>query len=382
MNIKVLILGGGLQALSTACSLKREGYYTICCASRGDVCQHSRFVDNFVPISYIDNNIYPTDLLSTIHQFDIKVIIPMSDKSAEYLSIYKDVIEQNTQCKCAAPDINLFYKGADKASLMAFCEQHNFPHPKTYPLSVDTLAEATRHITFPALIKPNHSVGARGITYVTDKEELEKKLIDIQANYGETTLQEYVDTTNMPYYNVMLYRNAQGIILGQTVIEILRFYPIKGGSSSFCRTVEKKDLLDICIKLLDKLNWVGMADFDVLVNTSREYKIIELNPRVPASLRAADIAGVNFPHIIVCDLLQLPIPRITYKTGLFLRYLGLDILWFLKSPQRFKAKPSWFLFLGKKTFFQDIYATDPTTWWNWFTHGFQRYLNKIKHHQH
>ena len=28
MNITVLILGGGLQALSTACSLKREGYYT------------------------------------------------------------------------------------------------------------------------------------------------------------------------------------------------------------------------------------------------------------------------------------------------------------------------------------------------------------------
>lgn len=379
MNIRVLILGGGLQALSTACSLKKEGYYTICCASRGDVCQHSRFTDKFIPNSHIDIDIYPKDLLSIIKQSDIKVIIPMSDKSAEYLSTYKDIIEQNTQCKCAVPDINSFYQGADKSSLMAFCERYNFPHPKTYPLSFDTLIEATRCINFPALIKPNHSVGARGITYVTDKEELEKKLIDIQANYGETTLQEYVDTTNMPYYNVMLYRNAQGIILGQTVIEILRFYPIKGGSSSFCRTVEKKDLLDICIQLLDKLNWVGMADFDVLVNTSGEYKIIELNPRVPASLRAADIAGVNFPHIIVCDLLQLPIPRITYKTGLFLRYLGLDILWFLKSPQRFKAKPSWFLFLGKKTFFQDIYLTDPTTWWNWFANGFQRYLQKIKH---
>ena len=125
-----------------------------------------------------------------------------------------------------------------------------------------------------------------------------------------------------------------------------------------------------------------MADFDVLVNTSGEYKIIELNPRVPASLRAADIAGVNFPHLIVCDLLKLPNPVSTYKTGFFLRYLGLDIMWFLKSPQRFKSKPSWFLCFGKKVFFQDIYATDPTTWWNWFTHGFQRYLNKIKHLHH
>ncbi len=31
-----------------------------------------------------------------------------------------------------------------------------------------------------------------------------------------------------------------------------------------------------------------------------------------------------------------------YKEGLYLRYIHKDILWFIKSRERFRADPSWF----------------------------------------
>jgi hypothetical protein len=43
-----------------------------------------------------------------------------------------------------------------------------------------------------------------------------------------------------------------------------------------------------------------------------------------------------------------------YKTGVVLRHLGFDVLWFLKSSKRFSTKPSWFRFFGKSVFYQDM----------------------------
>lgn len=379
INIRVLLLGGGLQAMSAAYSLKRHGYSTICIGSVHDECRKFRYIDHFLSIPHsMDSSEYTQELIHTIQSFDARIIIPMSDKAAEYICSHRKVLSE-AQCLFATPSLSVFMQGTDKAQFMEFCEKYGFSHPRTKALNDNNLSEAAAYVGFPALIKPNRSVGARGIQLVHSMEELKEKYPGVLQNYGESTLQEYVDVENLPYYNVMLYRNHKGEILGYCIIEILRYYPIKGGSSSLCRTIEKPDLLAECTAVLNKLNWVGMADFDVLINQAGEYKIIEINPRVPASLRAADIAGVNFPLIMCCDLLGEPLPIVHYKTNMYLRYFGLDVIWFLASPKRFSSRPSWFGSFGRKYYFQDVYASDLGTWYRWLTEGFQRYLAKRKH---
>ena len=217
---------------------------------------------------------------------------------------------------------------------------------------------AAQFVGFPALIKPDHSVGARGITKVSDIESIKRELPDIEAKYGACSLQEYVENRDF-YFNVMLYRYRDGGYAPSVIIKILRFYPVTGGSSSLCVTVEDSQLEALCRKTLDVLEWHGFADFDVLYDKKDgKYKIIEINPRVPASLRAADASGINYPQIIVHDALGLAKPDMTYRTGVYLRYLGLDIMWFLKSGKRFSTAPGWFIFFGKNLFYQDMYKDD------------------------
>lgn len=378
----VAIIGGGLQALSTAYSLKRKKHKVVCIAREDDL-KHFRYIDVYVDYSFY-NIASPKDLQilkETLILNNVEVIIPMSDKTAEFLSRYKADIEATAQVKCAIPEYDVLEQGADKAQLMCFCEDHSFVHPKTRLITTDNLATIAAYVGFPSLIKPNHSVGARGITLVNDITELRNKFPIIQQQYGDCTLQEYIDCGSAPYYNVMLYRNNNGQIIAHTIIEILRFYPIRGGSSSYCRTVENVELLNECTQVLNALNWEGMADFDVLRNNQGEYKIIEINPRVPASLRAADIAGINFPDIIVRDLLNLPQEHTVYQTNKYLRFLGLDIMWFIHSPQRFSFRPSWFGSIGKNVYFQDIYASAPSTWIAWLIDGLRKLRQRKKLHQ-
>ena len=103
-------------------------------------------------------------------------------------------------------------------------------------MSETDLETAASEVGLPALIKPDHSVGARGITKVYSLEELKSYYPKISEKYGACTLQEFIDNPDY-YYNVMLYRDSKGNYDNSVVIKIIRMYPIKAGSSSCCISV-------------------------------------------------------------------------------------------------------------------------------------------------
>ena len=370
--MKILIVGGGLQGLSCGNSLCKK--HEVGVVSSKLMCRKSHFFRKvYSDVKAGDESLY--GLLEKEH-FD--VLIPVSDMTVPFISKNKEVIEERFGVKCAVPDYEQVYQVEDKSRFMAFCEKNNVPHPKTVVLTDNTFKEAASYVGFPALIKPDYSVGARGITRVNSVEELEEKYSSVSRKYGSCTLQEFIENKEY-YYNVMLYRDAKGTFPAYTVLKIVRMYPIDAGSSSCCITVENNELLHICKECLNKLNWVGMADFDVLQRLDDgEYKIIEINPRVPASLRGAAISGINFPEIIVNDTMGLEAPQYDYKTGKTMRYMGLDLMWFLKTNKRLGAHPSWFKFWGKDIYYQDIYKQDPSTWWTWLVEGLTRIKSKNK----
>lgn len=342
---RVLIVGGGLQAISTARSLKDCGYTV------GIWCEKDNYVLKSGAISFKQIDPDENNLIEFIKSSNLDVVIPMSDKWALFLSERKEQIEALSSCKVATPDYEILKIAADKLKLMQFCRDNNFPHPITIG-ATDLSDKILSTISYPVLIKPNHSVGARGITKVLNKEELEVQLPLIQKKYGDCHLQEYI-SGDRPYYNVMLYRNSKGEFLAHTILKIIRYYPLNGGSSSMCQTIEDESLIELCSAVLNRLNYIGFADFDILQTERSEFRIIEINPRVPASLRGAIISGINFPKIICNDALNISLDKQQYIPGKTLRYLGLDFLWFLKAPNRFKAKPSWFKFSGKNIFYQE-----------------------------
>lgn len=363
--MRILLLSGGLQGLSCGESLSQKGY-SVDVVSNDLQIRKSHFFDNV----YSDVNENKLgDILSIVKDVQYDVIIPMGDKNVSLLSENKRMIEAQGKCKCACPDNGLLKIVEDKHHFMNFCEQNEVPHPKTSVLVFGNIEDVAKNIGFPALIKPDYSVGARGITRVDSLHELQSKFPEISEQYGNCTLQELIDNKEY-YYNVMLYRTENGEYPAYTISKIVRMYPVDAGSSSCLITVDNEELLNICKDCLDKLGWVGMADFDVLQRLDNgEYKIIEINARVPASLRGAAISGVNFPEIIVNDVMGGDVPQFEYTSGKVMRYMGLDLMWFIKSSNRFRSTPSWFKFFGKGLFYQDIFKEDASTWWTWLAEG-------------
>lgn len=377
MNV-LLLNGENVQSICVARSLRGEGHRVILFAnSRVSSGYASRYINKRHIVPDIAHN--PKEFENYFYNYislnNVDIVIPMGDEGATFLSLNKEFIEQKYNCKCAVPTFSVFNVANDKQLLMELCKKHGLPHPRTERITVDTMSEVVEYVGFPSMIKPNISAGAKGIVKVDNQAELESKLPGIIEKFGPSTLQEYVHQSGH-YYNVMMYRDRQGEISAYTIIKIMRFFPLKGGSSCYCQTVEHDYLLDACKKTLDLLGWNGFADFDVLEDAvTGELKIIEINPRVPSSLQASSAAGVDFAKIIMADEFGLPIPKFTYKVGKEIRWFGLDVMWFLMSKQRFSFRPSWFKFLGSNLSYQDGSFRNPLPMITGCFAGVMKYLN-------
>ena len=357
---RILLLDGYfVQAYSVSKSLRLSGFEVTLLTS--EVVSYgffSRYPHKRILSPKSDDVKFNSFLIKLLEKEHYDVIIPLCNEGAEYLSKHYVELKKYGVALAVMP-WDVFEKAHNKEKLMEVCKIHGLPHPRTMKLSRENISAAVDYVGFPALIKPNFSVGARGITMVRNVSELQKKYETILLEYSNSTLQEFVKSSGS-YYNVMLYRTREGTVKAYTIIEIKRFFPIKGGSSCFCVTIENQDLLKICSETLEVLHWEGFADFDVMQDDDTgEYRILEINPRIPASIEAAFVSGINFPELIVSDLLGLELKQYTYTPGKMLRFLVLDFMWFVTSPKRFSFRPSFFHFVDKGLYYQDASLKDP-----------------------
>lgn len=373
----VLILdGGAAHAMAIAECLQKSGYgVAVMCEGKNEYGYHSRFVDAryLGPDSHREG--YAEYMLSFLKEHNFDVLIPTSDAAAEFMSFHKKELIQLTGV--LMPSKEVFVKGYDKNKLMSLCGEKGFPHPHTVDLTkVESLdVEDLRDFPYPALLKPNLTSGGRGMTLVESVEQLKEVYPAIHRQYGECHLQQYIKSGGRQI-KVQVMTDLIGEPRYSSVIWKQRYYPVNGGSSCCNITIDNPEITKICCNVLRAIGWVGFADFDLIENPDTgELLIMEINPRIPACIRSAFKSGMDYATMIADATLGLDLREYEYHPGKKLRHLGFDVLWFLKSPNRFKAKPSWFKFFGKDQYYQDWIKGDFMAFF-WGTWGnFKKQMN-------
>lgn len=370
----ILFLGSGTQALAVLKPLAKSGNRIIMLLQEhGNYADGSKYVSkNYYTDLKLQDGKYLEKLKEVIANENIDVVIPSGDASAEFLSQHREELLPMVHFKL--PDYEHFLKGYDKNKLMSLCRDKGYPHPHTIDLSIVDYRDedAFRGFPFPGLLKPNCTTGGRGMVLIDSHEDLVRIYPNNKKEYGECHLQQFIREGGKQV-KIQLYVNEAGELLNHSVMHKTRFYPVKGGSSCCSVSIEDEKMVNICYQILKDIKWLGFADFDCIENPdTKELLIMEINPRIPACIGAATNAGINWGQIIVDDSLGLPQKQYQYRTGVALRHLGFDILWFLKSPNRFKSKPSWFHFLGKNVYYQDFQFWDQKPFWIGTIHNIKK----------
>lgn len=374
---KILILdGGAAHAMAIAECLKKSGYcVAVLCDNKNEYGFHSKYMDERYLGKDSHEDGYAEWMLDFLKEHHFDVLIPTSDTAAEFMCFHKEELSMLTGV--LMPGREVFKKGYDKNELMRVCKENGFPHPLTIDLSETDNLDCEELISFPypGLLKPNLTSGGRGMTLISSLEDLKRIYPKIRAQYGNCHLQRYIKPGGKQI-KVQIMTDEKGNPAYSSVIWKQRYYPVNGGSSCCNVTIENPEIAKTCGEVLRTIGWIGFADFDLIENPdTHELLIMEINPRIPACVRSAFKSGMNYATMIADATLGLPLRDYRYTPGKRLRHLGFDVLWFLKSPDRFKAKPSWFRFFGRDTYYQDWICGDFKAFF-WGTWGnFKKQMN-------
>ena len=339
----LLIDGGSRQVLPLIEGFHKMGWSAcVFCGSKLDVGYVSRFTDErfMGVVDFSDEKTTYASLIETTRKSHFDLLIPMCDFFATILSKNKSEFPSDTVVY--VNDWQIFHKAIDKLQTMVACMDNGIPCPKTAIFSNFTEFDSTEW-SYPLVIKPRTGFGAKGFLAVSSEMELINSFKMYEKKFGPMLIQEYIPQTDKQYQAELLI-DKNGVCKAFVLMEKVRWYPLEGGSSTMNRTMHDEKIKEDCVRLMNAIGWRGYASLD-LIRDPRDgiAKIMEINPRINGTAKICFASGVNLSKLIIEDAFNLDVTDQTeYKDGIGLRYFHMDVLWFLKSKNRFKVRPSWF----------------------------------------
>lgn len=382
-NVSVLIFGaGGRQALPVCKGFYQLGCNVICyCKSKLDTGYMTRYKTKAIIFDQVKNegedfNSCGERLIKE-NQYDL--VVPLGDAAAIFLSSRKAEILRFS--KVAVNDWPVFQNAIDKLNTMQICQENNIPAPNTI-ITEDPKAEINHQdVVFPIVVKPRTGVGSVGFQIIRNRKKLDEYLDKYDNRNGPLLIQEYIEQGSHPQYRADLFRDRDGNFKLAMVGEVTRWYPLDGGSGIFAYTIHDAEIADNCKRLLDAIQWNGYANIDMVWDTKTgEAKVLEINGRTGATIKLDYIAGANISQLILENELGFPVTdMLKYDDNCRMTCLLPDMLWFLKSKDRFKTKPSWF---DRRGVHDSIFSwDDPLPTLGFILHsikGFRKSMSKRK----
>jgi predicted ATP-grasp superfamily ATP-dependent carboligase len=295
------------------------------------------------------------------------------DFSARVLSHHKE--ELSKYAIIYAMDKEVFDRVNNKEEVMRVCMENGIPCPQTF-FGIECIDDIDGRIQFPVIIKPHSMYGARGFHLFNTPEEMREFVKEKQIDLKGYVVQEYIpEGSRLMGGNVMIDRNGE--IKSSYLYICEHIYPEIGGTSTLNGILVRPDLSANCDKLVKLMGLHGEMGVDLMLDVRDNIgKVIEINPRPVHGIALGFYAGVNHAQQILEDAFGMEVtPMEVTKPKTASRIGQTDMLWFLKSKDRFR-RMSWRL--GYKPVKEQMfYWDDPLPWFAFLFEGIKDYRKKM-----
>lgn len=281
------------------------------------------------------------------------VFFPMEDATIKWLSDNRGIL--SAHLSFLIPSSESLKTSFSKFQTMKLAESIGVKVPSSVyygtakELKLEIAENTQRYLSSDFLIKPDIGHGSSGIIYLQDFNYDSWRKFELQGHfekYGSQLLQHRLPSDGRSV-GVSLLFDSNNQVVANFVHERLSSFPVSGGPSTNRVGIRDDDLLEMSVKLLQKLKWQGIAmvewKFDSTTGTPF---LLEINPRFWGSLELAIRSGVNFP-ILYFDLCRNKSVEVVndYELGRKVRWVfpG-EILRFLSSTKM--NREPFFKFMG------------------------------------
>lgn len=306
MSGSVVVTDAEERAVLGACrGLTRAGYRVCAVARLRPAATHwSRACAERVtlPDPRVDVARFVDGLEELLRSRRYDVLIPGSDAALTVVSEHRERLEPLTLL--GLPSREAVRRSVSKLALLEAAADAGLASPASRRCaSVDEAREAAGELSFPVVVKPVQSFSAvngglrqQGVMVAADDAALTAAVPAFAAPF---VVQRFEQAQFVSCTGVV----AEGRLLALTTSRVARLWPPGAGMHAFAETVTTpRGLADRLRALLSSLGWQGIFQVQLLELQDGRLAVIDVNPRVFASIALDADAGAN-PAAVWCDWL-------------------------------------------------------------------------------
>ncbi len=249
-------------------------------------------------LQYCDKRFYMPDIVSE-HYIDAMLQLCQREKVDAVLSFLDQDVEilaqHHTQFKAMGvqlilPSAQASHICFDKFASFHFLQSQGFNTPLTFiDLDLAKQALSDKQLNFPLIVKPRFGCGSQDVFIATNREEM----------------QMYFHSREHMMIQAMLQGEELGMdicndIDGKEVLSVVPWKKLlsRAGEVEISMTIDDPHLINIGIQLGKAIGQAGPMDVDFFKHEGAYY-IVELNPRFGGGYPVTQLAGADYPNMLV-----------------------------------------------------------------------------------
>lgn len=272
----------------------------------------AQFVDKYFQVPMGHEPGYADAIEEIVRHEKVKVILPGSDEEALSLSKERDRLSAEG-CVVACSDYDVTRLAVDKYELMSTLRTSGVMTTDFFAFgSLEELRENAERLGFPArpfVIKPRRSRGGRGFRVVHESFDPyesflsgDNTVIDFESllRIFEKAKDKLKDFFVMDYLPGRKY-SADCLVRDGTIKAVVmrnKIFPV-GSPTQIADIVFDEDLVAYAVSIAKVLKFNYFVQFEIGRDGGGQPKLIEVNPRLDATLPICLGIGINFYHEIV-----------------------------------------------------------------------------------
>ena len=255
------------------------------------------------------------------------LVVPTTENSLKLVAGLQDDDPLRTRACLPSRDALITALNKQATLELAMCQGLRVPQSRLIS-KADDLQPAD---AYPVVLKPVTSVVAvRGSmkrldTVIARTETERRAALSRLLDFCYVQEQNYVSGVGVGVECLYRYGSLECCFVHERLHEL----PLTGGGSTYRRSLPLvPEVVRDAKRLLDVLNWHGVAMVEFKRDADGTYWLMEINPRFWGSLALSIDAGLDFPRMLAgltAGVRALPQPK--YQVGYFTRHFPSDVDW-------------------------------------------------------
>lgn len=293
--------------------------------------------DGIYEVPRARDNHYIDRIIEICKKEEVNVVLPFM--SAELIPLLDRMEDfEKIGVKVAVGDRKSIEITTNKYSFYAFLKKNGLAVPKFAPVrkaaDLKKACEAVGYPDFPVCVKATELSGSRGIRLIDQSKSRFDILFGEKPNSFFTTFEDLQDTLNerdeMPEMMAMEYlpgeEGSVDLIANRGEIVYMSYRESNVNLASIPQEATLKynaEAFQIARDVVKSLGMTGSADFDFKYDRDGHPVLMEINPRIAATMQIFKEGGLNLPYLRIKQLLGEKLPKVEIQYGVKMkrRYL-------------------------------------------------------------